>query len=1011
MHQSFERWKDTVRVRFGRQPRLLSTRMAQEKRRVWANVELPGTVSRRWTARLGRVPASWIVIAVAVIVAAVVGEWAFPPKQMTPGADAEIIGRCVEIMIAIVGIIVPLLILVIEFYGREARVTNLVIHETGVLQHVVLVLLGLLFSALVFARTAAYQGYYEGYFPSAMVSGALVGTLALVAETGLLAWRTIMSLRVEAVFQALDQRLSSQLQESVDYELEHRLGRRSVEKLARQHAVLIHPIARYVARQEVALVAHTSGVVTDIRLDRLESFCAGVTTTMSGKEVKAYLTRSVHDQVEQGQPIAYVPRSEQDPDGLQETLNSAFMVAPARPRGPDLKPTLDLLRDMTVGAIQDLSEGIFEQLVGVYVSVCQFHTELLSATGSEAPPPASLADFRPEWPFVILIERDLDVIIDHAVRSQSHVFIDRIAGNLYYIASSALHARDPRMFRFAVERFQALHRYSQAAKAKRGVELTRLYLTGQLADFDVVPALDKTPPDASAVSEVKRYLAILEHAIVELADTSVDYRDPQGFAQTIRDGEELLERYYPRPQLHQDLFAAMKTVQNTSEESPEHQDAVETRAAIDYLLRLKQIHAEEWTQTVFVIGAYIVDLYRQGSVEEDTCAAFMRPILNKPTDLSGLFKALSGALSEEYRWTVFDGMQDTKRAQWIDTQAKYYLLYCLLGIRLSRIVGLPGQPFQSESFGPHDVDVVRARCKEMVEDPRKWAWLTGPTSREDVDAFVRFHEQIVATREERREESIILSELSEEAVALFSSRAHAAARERSAMRYWLERYQALSEVDELPREDCEAISRAVLEDKSTFAERGRSDIAAQLGTFLGEAVAAGLDTCILQALLGTGDGRKAKRPMAPGDALAAARHWLQQTSSSVGLIVVPVRTTATVLHALPEFQYPEAVDEAGPIRTVHGFYGAKPILAVRDDIVGENIVVIDLARACRVLVTSPRTEVRTLSDREIESMMEEKPELTERTPRLRVWARAWQYFKLERVNRDGLLVVQLAGEE
>jgi hypothetical protein len=297
----------------------------------------------------------------------------------------------------------------------------------------------------------------------------------------------------------------------------------------------------------------------------------------------------------------------------------------------------------------------------------------------------------------------------------------------------------------------------------------------------------------------------------------------------------------------------------------------------------------------------------------------------------------------------------------------------------------------------------------MVEDHREWAWLTGPASPEDVDAFVRFHEQIVATRVERREQSIILSELSEETVALFSSRAHAAARERSAMRYWLERFQAVLEVDELPREECEAISRAVLEDKSTFAERERSDIAAQLGTFLGEAVAAGLDTCILQALLASGDSRKAKRPMAPGDALAAARHWLEQTSSSVGLIVVPVRTTATVLHALPEFLYPEAVDDAGPIRMVHGFYGAKPILAVRDDIVGENILAIDLARACRVLVTSPRTEVRTLSDREIQSMMEEKPELTERTPRLRVWARAWQCFKLERVNRDGLLVVQLAG--
>jgi hypothetical protein len=128
----------------------------------------------------------------------------------------------------------------------------------------------------------------------------------------------------------------------------------------------------------------------------------------------------------------------------------------------------------------------------------------------------------------------------------------------------------------------------------------------------------------------------------------------------------------PRPQLHQDLIAAMKTVQNTSAESAQHQDAVDRRAAIDYLLRLKEIHAEEWTQTVFVIGAYIADLYRQGSVDEDTCAAFMRPILNKLTDLSGLFKALSGALSDEYRWTVFHGMQDTKRVQWIDTPAKYY---------------------------------------------------------------------------------------------------------------------------------------------------------------------------------------------------------------------------------------------------------------------------------------------------------------------------------------------------
>jgi hypothetical protein len=1002
---------DALRERLGQQPWLLSTRVALKKRAIWANTELPDAGATRRMARLGGFPASWIVIAIAVVVGWLLGEWAFPPTQISPGADTAILGRCLEILIAVVGIIVPLLILVIEFYGREARVTDLIIQRSGALRHVLLSLSGLVLAVLAFARTAGYQGHYAGYFPSRTVCAVMAGTLGIVVETGLFARRAVLSLGEEGIYTALGQRLRLELQRSVDWELDHRLGRLTVEQVARDNQVVVSAVGRYVARQEVALLAHASGTVTDVRLDRLERFCAGIGATMRGKEIKAYLSRSLYDPVREGEPIAYVPQGVEHGGMLAARLDGALIITSAPRREPSLKPALDHLRDATVRALQEASEAAFERLLNVYVMVAEFHTRLVAATGAEAPPPWGLGDLFPEWRFVILIERDLDVVIDHAVGSQSRVFVDCIAANLYYIASGALHTRDPRMFRFAVERFQALHWCSQAAEAKRGVELTRLYLTGRLADFDIVPAFEEGPPDATRVSEVKRYLAILEGAIAQLAKTAIDFGHADSFAQTIRDGEELLEHYHPRPQLYSDLFAASTAVEDTRPESPEHQDAAERRAAIDYLLRLREIHAEEWTQTVFVIGAYILERYQQGSTGQGTCGALMKPVLDRLSDLSVLFRALSVALSQEYRWTIFDQMQESKRAQWINPQAKYYLLYCLLGIHLARIVPMPEQPFQSESFGPHDVDAIRRTSQGIMDDHAKWAWLTGPTSREEVEKFVSFHEEIAASREQRRDQRIILSDLSQDTIALFSSRAHAAARDSSAMRYWLERYQALLQVDELAPAESELISRATWEDKATFTERERSDAAAQLGAFLGDAVAAALDARLLQALLRAREGYKPKRPLALGHAMATARHWLERRSSSTGVIVVPVGRTATILHTLPDFSYPEAVQGTHPARLLHGFYGTIPILAVRDDIMRDNILAIDVGEACRALVTPPRSEVRTPTDREIESLMDAQPNLTERVLRVRVWTRCWQRLKLEDIDSEGLFVVQLPGEQ
>jgi hypothetical protein len=950
------------------------------------------------------------VIFAGVIVAALVGDSFFPPQQMSPGADTAIIGKCLEIAIAIVSIIVPLLILVIEFYGREAGVTDLIIWRAGVLRHVFLVLATLLFVALAYARSAAYQAHYKDYFPSAIVSGSLALTLGVVAETAWFARRTIVSLKNEAIYDALEQRLAVQLRKSIDHELDHRLGRRTVEKLARQYAVLISPIGRYVARQEVALTADTSGVVTDIRLDKLESFCAGVTTTMSGKEVKAYLTRSLHDQVQQGQPVAYVPRTEQVPHRLEKTLRSALIVTPARPRGPDLKPTLDHLKDMTVRAIQDLSEGAFERLLSLYMSVAAFHTELVSATGSEAPPPASIADLFAEWPFVRFLERDLDVIIEDAVRSPSRVFIHRTADLLYYLAVHALHRKDARIFRFATELFQAMYRHAHRAHDARGKDLVYLYVAQQLADLVLVPMLNETPPEPERVNEAKNYLRLLTGAIVALAKMSVDAKDKDFFIKMVGAGEEMLTYYHPAPGLWQDQYRSLTKIHESAPGTEERERALQKQEAVEFLTNLNSNHEQEWRETIFVIGAYVVNGRDQGVLDDDLSRGLVHTLLPKFADLHELFSAFSSAMCNQYGWVMFDRMPTTKRVGFIDTEGKYYLFYSLVGIRLAGVAGIPETPLQSESFARHDVDRIKASCEHIVKNARKWSWLTRTPVQQVANDFVSFNEQIVTAREARQEASVVKSDLCKDTLALFAERAVAAAQGTSALRYWLEEYEALSEVEELPTEDRETISRGALEEKATFVGNEFSGVAAQLGTFMGEAVASAFDSCILQRLLRTAKDAARPRAMALADAMPAACHWLEGTSSSAGLIVVPVQTTATALHALPGFLYPEAIDDGRPSRMVHGFYGAIPILAVRDDIVGENILAIDLARACRVVLTPPLTEVRTLDDQEIQDMTKKDPKLTERILRLRVWARAWQYFKLERIGSEGLVVVELAGD-
>lgn len=999
---------DALRARLGRQPWLLSTQTAQEKRAIWGGVKLPGTVSSRWTRRLRQVPRSWIVIAAVGVVAALVGGFFFPPEHMSPGAETAIIGKCVEVNIAVVGIIVPLLILVIEFSGREAGVTDLIMENSGVLRHVVLVLVALAIVVLAYARTAAYEAHCEGCLRAATVSAALAGTLAIVAETARFARRTIASLNSEAIYDALKHRLTTQLQKSVDHELDHRLGRRMVEEMAREHAVPTRPIGRYVARQEVALTADTTGLVTDIRLDKLQAFCTGLTTAMRGKDVKAYLTVSLHDQVQQGQPIAYVPRAQEDPNKLEETLNSAMIVTSARPRAPELRPALDHLRDMSVRAIQELSEGAFERLLSLYMSVADFHTELVSATGSEAPSPASLADFFPEWPFIRLVERDLDVVIDHAVRSESYVYTSRIASYLYYIARGALDSRAPRMFQLATGLFQAIYKRAQAAQNARAKDLVDLYMIDQLAMFGLVPALENTEPES--VAEVRRFLQILTCAIIGLAKASIDFKDLQGFANTVRAGEQLLEHYHPRPQLQRELFSAIARVETTPEGTVEHEHAVEREANIDYLLRLEDTYATEWKDMVFLLGAYVVDLHDRGVLEERSTEALLKIVTPEFTDPAALLHALSAAVSPPYQMTLFDYMEDRRRTQPFVPQRKYYLLYTLLGTALPEFAYIQESQHEVAFLSPYHVAKIRDAADHLEENRHKWLRITGVDFELHVKRFVSFHERMLTNQENRQQEEMIRSDLSKATVALFDSRARAAARETSAMRHWLEEYQALFEVDALPDEEREVISRGMLEEKATFVSNEQAAFATQVGKQLGQAVADGFDSELLGRLLDAAKDGAQPRTMPLPRALAAAHHWAEQTVTSMALLVVPARTAPSLLR-LAGFLYPEGIADDHPTRALYGFYQSMPILAVRDQVVGNCVLGIDFARACTVAVTAPEIEVRTLTDQEIETKMQEDPDLSERTLRLRVWVAVWQHFKFESIDNQGLLLLQLAKED
>ncbi len=990
-----------------REPQTLSDLVVQERAQILSSKHLHHQPRRRFSVfRFVPLPILVAIIVAAIVWSATIGAFSHMVPLLHVGPDQEIrienaIATSAQVLAAITGLVLPLVILFVEFYGRTvSSVIRTYLKGTGLF---LVMFWSLLVTALdILTLATAHLGLISTVQVATGLLFALVAlTVGVIFDVWLVVRKTVNVASVETLSEILKNTLDESILQSFDEELDYRLRRRLfIQILDRLRVKRILPIPP-LPNQMVAIVSTGQGIFRDVNLSEFERFVEMARQTAAdGKErLPVLFNKLPGDLVRRGESLVYVS-SLVDSKEIQRKLQHCLILGRDIERTEDPRLFLDQLKDLTISAAEQHIESQFESLFDLYARALELNAEFVE------PPPASDWDFIREWWVITLVGIALHDVLRVASKSG---FAAHCCYGLYVAASHAVSRRNAKAFELVVSFFETIYLYARQATDEAGVYHSFNYLSRDLID-DILGvghsvtayALDRTSQTGTLLGSVFRVLFNILYQTVKDRDLPTYQRlwkrlqEPELFA------------HYPllRGSLINRQVALKSQLRIDSSTNINNADVASELQFIDQLLLLPQDTQKALMQGRMVVGGYLLRSYAEGTLTIELFQQFLKPLEPSFSNIHVLAAVLEQAFKMPAHrgfWSRFQGLPDTRQVISFDPMFDQLRCYCVIGIRLLAQREDSSHIPEVEFVG-HHLDRIKQICEDIQQNATMWKpFLLLDDLGAIVGQFLEFNREIARHWQHLQEDQVIASPLTVDRINEYT-------------RALLEAWSSQAEIRSLlPESRIEIVDRLqgrgqlariyALFDKAAFVTKQENGLAHEMGHLDGSRLAHYESNWIVEGLASKAPVLPTKKgwsSLQPYFELGLKR--LQEKGFEPDIILIPWGCDYRLLVSLPEFVPQHARQHQFKLSGLHGFYKDIPVVSWK---MPPHVLIVDLKTACELWIQRPAIHVRMPIEQEIAKLKERNPELDDRKLALSVVRLADGKLSLRSVESKALAKLSL----
>jgi len=918
-----------------------------------------------------------LVIVIILIAATGVFDYIFPlfPTGLRQEIQIEnTVATSAQVLAAISGLVLPMIILSVEFYGRMvSSVLGRYLKDSGLLTIMLWSLSVTGFDILALA--AAQLRLIPCPQVAAGVLFILVAlTIGVIIEVMLVVCRTVGAASLEeTLLNLLRERLDDLILRSFEEELDYRHGRLLFIKILDGLQVGRVPLVQPQLSQMTAVLSTKEGILRDVDLRKLEEFIESVRQTATYREERQPIlfNKLPGDLVRQGEPIAYVS-SLVDSRGLQKKLQHCLIIKHDTGRSEDPRLFLDQLKDMTVNAAEQHIESRFESLFDLYARALELNAELME------PPPASEWDFIRAWRVITLVRIALYGVLRVAAKSG---FADHCCHRLYSAARYAASRRNVKALQLIAGFFESIYLHSLQAGDKAGVHHSFNYLSRDLVD-DILeirhPVAEYTLERAG---QTRAMLHSVFDALFNILHQTIKERDLPTYQRLLNrlQVEELFARYSIRQDLRNRKHDLERQLHSGKPTGANDTGVRSELGAVNQLLLLPREFQKVLAQWQLLVGSHLLRSYAQGSLSIELLRQFLKPLEPVSRDLGTMATTLEQMFMLPHvpeRLVRFEEHLDTRQVVTRDPVFDQLRFYCVMGTCIvSECEDMP--PLPEVEFVGRYLDRIRHICEGILQNAAIWA----PLIRVDdvnlaVERFLDFNRDIAQNWKRLQEDRVIASPLNRERVNEYT---------QAVLETWDEGGEIRSLLASLGRAeivDHVRGGRQVLRiyklsrDKDAFVTKQENGLAQQIGQTDGSILAHRESGWIVQRLI-----HKARVLPTRKDWLSLQPYFergiqrLRDDGFQPSIIFIPWECDYHLLESLPGFIPQYARQHKYRLSGLRGFIADIPVVTWE---MTPCVLVADLTAACDLRVQRPEAQARTLNNQEIARLKEEQPKLEDR---------------------------------
>lgn len=693
--------------------------------------------------------------------------WTYNPSISN---TAGFLAATIQYSAALLGIVIPVVLLVVEFIGRDASsVIDVYFDHIGIKRTTLAILFGLGLESLFLwciqselIRSPKILFYITLFM--------LLFGLSVLLESAFSIWRLRATISSDFLTRALLQRLRLEVTNSQRVEAQRRLTRAG--HYQRCMAANLQPQAGHLVVGQgadlIALRSTRSGYIVDVDLPSIDNFAGKLIPSIrtSGQPTRALIAKLAGEFVSKGDVLAYISAEGQAARvrEFQLLYEETLRLQTSPEIYGDSPRLLSELKRLMLAAIRTGDADKADEFFGVYF--------LIFRLGIALPAPEYVGTLIPvdnSWSVAVQAVWDMH---DAVVAAANHETISRRLS--YVIADVAGSIIQNSEAKSGISLLDILNlfvtMYEEAIKINKApaAEYAFSRLSRPLVDDYWIPAMRRSLPSDLEVEHQVKVLFQLLNIASRLIKEMIVNADLVNIEKLLYQAQpnEMLGRYFLVGQLsHQ----RVKLLQELSQVAGDDRAKLEQRLkAIDRASKVERDYANKFDELIYVASSYIAEAFHRSDISVDQAKALMQHFSSHhPSFERSISLLVQLSRLGLWLWDDFHDFPNTKHALAVDPDSMYVRFYCLRGVQIlqsgQQIVAIP---VDLQGLLPK----IEKMRNDILEDAKLWESfldISTPDLPKQLDRWLEVNRQINALGVDQEERRVREADLNPKKVDVF----------------------------------------------------------------------------------------------------------------------------------------------------------------------------------------------------------------------------------------------------